>query len=66
MIRYMLLSACRTGECVKITITGSIFHNAELARNPIWRHSFDASRAIDRANSPPYEGVVLLVASCFF
>jgi len=40
--------------------------NAELARNPIWRHSIDASRAIDRANGPPYEGAVLLVASCFF
>jgi len=40
--------------------------NAELARNPIWRHSIDASRAINGANGPPYEGVVLLVASCFF
>jgi len=44
----------------------SRYHNAELARSPIGRHSIDASRAIDRANGPPYEGVVLLVASCFF
>jgi len=41
-------------------------NNAELARNPIWCHSIDASRATNRANGPPYEGVVLLVASCFF
>jgi len=41
-------------------------YNAELARNPIWRHSIDVRRAVDRANGPPYEGVVLLVASYFF
>jgi len=36
-------------------------YNAELARNPIWRHSIDASRAIDRASGPPYEGVVVFL-----
>jgi len=45
---------------------GGLQNNAELSRNPIWRHSIDASRTIDRANGPPYEGVALLVASCFF